>query len=119
MIWSNINFWRLASLALFIAVLILLYPHLGLGPRIVLEDSNVELVETPQHGAKCTFTVRNEGGSDGEAYVSCHLYLYQRGGDMEEDYTLMGVNSGDSKSGELFIPLNPGQTVHDWQVMVE
>jgi hypothetical protein len=119
MLWSNINFWRLTSLVFFITVLVLAYPHLGREPRFVLDSTNVEIVDAPEHGAKCSFTVRNEGGSDGDAYISCHLYLYERGGDTEEDYTVLGVNSGESKSGEIFIPLGPNQTIHDWQVLID
>ncbi len=119
MLWNNINFWRLASFVLFAAVLALAWPHLDLAPRFVLRSSDMEIVQAPEYGARFTFTVANEGGSDGEAYVTCHVYLYERGGDTEDDYTVLGINAGEEKNGELFIPLIPGQTVHDWRVEVD
>lgn len=117
MIWSNINFWRVASFALFAAVLVLIFPHLKLEPDFTLESSSVELVDSPEYGAKCTFTVSNSG-KGGEAYVTCHVYLYERGGDAVDDYTLLGINSGETDSGEIFIPLREGQSIHDWRVEV-
>ena len=118
MLWRNINFWRIAALALFAAVLVLAFPHLKTSPRFSLESSNMEIVSEPEYGARFTFSVSNDGRS-GDAYVTCRTYLYERGGEMEEDYTVMGISSGETDSGELFMPLRPGQTVHDWLVVVE
>ena len=117
MLWNNINFWRFAAFALFAAVLVLGFPYLQLEPDFALESSDVQLVDSPEYGARCSFSVSN-GGKDGEAYITCHLYLYERGGDSVDDYTVLGINSGETDSGEIFIPLKDGQTVHDWRVEV-
>lgn len=117
MLWNNINFWRISAFIMFAAVLILAFPHLKTGPRFVLESSSMEITDTPRYGALFKFTINNEGRS-GEVYVSCNAYLYERGGDYESDYTVLGINSGETKSGQLFIPLRPGQTAHDWRVEV-
>ncbi len=116
MLWPNLNFWRIAALALFIAVLALAFPLLKTGPHFVLEDSSMRIVETPKHGALFRYTITNDGGSGGNAYVNFHAYLYERGGDTEDDYKLVGINAGETKSGEFFMELRPGQTVHDWRV---
>jgi hypothetical protein len=118
MLWNNINFWRVAAFVLFAAVLALSWPYLGLSPRYELRSSDMQVVQAPEYGARFTFTVANEGKRDGEAYVTCHLYLDDRGGDTEDDYVVLGINKGDEKSGELFIPLRPGRTVHDWRIEV-
>lgn len=117
MLFNSINFWRLTTLALFVAVLVLLFPWLGFGPRFELESSKMELVDSPTYGARFDFTVRNEGEA-GDAHVTCYLYLYERGGDSESDYTVIGIDAGEAKAGELFIPLPQGQPVHDWRVEV-
>ncbi|RJQ44042.1 MAG: hypothetical protein C4534_07000 [Gaiellales bacterium] len=118
MLFNSINFWRLTSLALFAAVLVLLFPWLGLSPDFELETAEMQLVDSPTYGARFTFTVRNDGDA-GDARVTCHLYLFERGGDTESDHIVIGVEGGQSKSGELFIPLPQGQTVHDWRVDVD
>lgn len=117
MLWHNINFWRVTTFGLFGAVLIFAFLNMGVGPKFMLESSSMELVKEPQYGALFKFTIRNEGAG-GDAYVNGYLYLYERGGDTETDYTTVGINSGETKSGELFIPLRPGQTVHDWRVEI-
>ncbi|MHB1361166.1 MAG: hypothetical protein ACYCW5_01025 [Thermoleophilia bacterium] len=116
MLWKNLKFWRLAAFGLFAAVLVLAYPHLKPGPHFVLEESNMEIVTSPQYGAKFTYTVKNDGGAGGETYVNFHCYLYDRGGDQEDDYETVGINSGETKSGEFFMQLRPGQPVHDWRI---
>lgn len=118
MLWNNINFWRLAAFGMFAAVLILAFPLLKTGPRFMLESSSMELVSSPQNGALFKFTVKNEGRSSGDVYVSCNVFLYERGGEYESDYTVMGINAGETEEGSLLIPLRPGQTVHDWKVEV-
>lgn len=118
MLFNSINFWRVTTAALFIAVLVLLFPWLGLGPDFELEDSAMQLVDSPTYGARFTFTVRNDGEA-GDARVSGHLYLFERGGETEGDSIVIGVGEGETKSGELFIPLPQGQTVHDWRVDVD
>lgn len=118
MLFKSINFWRFTSLALFVAVLVLLFPWLDFGPRFALESSRMELVTAPAYGANFTFTVKNDGGG-GDAHVTCYLYLYERGGDTASDYTVIGLAEGETKSGELFIPLPQGQEVHDWRVDVD
>ena len=115
MLWRNINFWRLTSFGLFAVVLAFVFVNMGTAPKFVLQESSMELKEQPRYGALFKFTITNEG-ADGDAYVNGHLYLYERGGDTETDYTMVGINSGQTKSGELFIPLRPGQTVHDWRI---
>ncbi|MHB0915154.1 MAG: hypothetical protein ACYC5A_01885 [Thermoleophilia bacterium] len=117
MLFSSINFWRLTTMLLFAAVLVLLFPWLGLGPDFTLEESSMEIVEAPLYGANFTFTVSNSGDS-GEARVACFLYLYERGGDTKDDYTVIGIDAGATESGELFIPLPQGQKIHDWRVEV-
>jgi hypothetical protein len=118
MLWNNINFWRLAALVLFGAVLILAFPHLKPGPRFKLEASSMEIQSEPKYGALFRYTIRNDGGAGGEAYVNFHAYLYERGGDSEDDYIVIGINAGETKSGEFFMPLRPGQTVHDWRIEI-
>lgn len=115
MLWRNLNFWRLTTGAVFAVILVFAFSSMGLEPKFILVDSSMELKNEPQYGALFKFTVRNDGAS-GDAYVNGNLYLYERGGDTETDYTTMGVNSGETKSGELFIPLRPGQSVHDWRI---
>jgi hypothetical protein len=117
MIWKNINVWRLTALGLFGIILVFAFLNMGVAPKFSIEASSMELVQEPQYGARFHFTIKNEGAG-GDAYVNCHLYLYERGGDTETDYTTLGVNSGETKDGELFIPLRPGQTVHDWRVEI-
>lgn len=118
MLWNSINFWRITAVVLFIAVLALLFPYLGTSPRFVLESSDMQVVNSPEYGALFTFAVSNEGRG-GDAYVTCRVYLNERGGDSEEDYTVLGINSGETDSGELFIQLRPDQTVHDWRVEID
>lgn len=116
MLWKSLNFWRIATFVLFIAVLALAFPNLKSGPEFVLEDSGMQIVETPSHGALFSYKVRNEGTSGGDTFVNFHAYLYERGGDAEEDYKTIGVNGGETKTGEFFMPLRPNQSVHDWRV---
>lgn len=116
MLWKNINFWRIATLALFVAVLALAYPLMKPGPKFRLEESDMRVVETPSHGALFKYKVKNDGSSGGDTFVNFHVYLYERGGDSEDDYVIIGVNAGETKEGEFFMPLRPGQTVHDWRV---
>lgn len=117
MLWRNINFWRVTTFGLFAAVLVLAFINMGVKPKFMLESSSMELQQSPEYGALFKFTIRNDGAG-GDAYVNGHVYLYERGGDTETDYTVLGVNEGETKSGELFIPLRPGQTVHDWRVEI-
>jgi uncharacterized protein (DUF58 family) len=117
MLWRNINFWRGSTLVLFGVTLVFAFMYMGATPKFRIESSSMEIVEQPQHGALFKFSVRNDGKS-GDAYVNCYAYLYERGGDEETDYTVLGINSGETKSGELFVPLRPGQTVHDWRVEI-
>ncbi|MBE0430012.1 MAG: hypothetical protein IBX61_09125 [Thermoleophilia bacterium] len=117
MIWHNINFWRVASFGLFAMVLFFVFLEMGVKPKFTIEASSMEIVESPEYGALFKFTIRNDGRA-GDAYVNCYLYLYERGGDKQSDYIVLGIDSGQSKSGELFIPLRPGQTVHDWRVEI-
>jgi hypothetical protein len=116
MIWRSLNFWRVAAIVLFIAVLALSFPLIKRGPHFVLEDSSMQVVEAPSHGALFKYTIKNDGSSGGEAYVNFHAYLYERGSDSEDDYKTVGVNPGETKSGEFFMELRPGQTVHDWRI---
>jgi len=116
MLWKSLNFWRIATLALFIAVLALAFPLLKSGPKFVLEDSSMEIVESPTHGALFKYKVKNEGTSGGDTFVNFHAYLYERGGDSEDDYTTIGVNAGETKTGEFFMPLRTSQPVHDWRI---
>lgn len=118
MLWKSLKFWRIATLILFIAVLALAYPNLKSGPKFVLEDSGMEIVDSPKHGALFKYKVKNDGTSGGDVFVNFHAYLYERGGDAEDDYTTIGVNAGETKSGEFFMPLRPDQSVHDWRVEV-
>ncbi|MHB0867401.1 MAG: hypothetical protein ACYC6B_08420 [Thermoleophilia bacterium] len=117
MLWRNLNFWRLTTFALFAVILIIAFRGMGVAPKFILEDSSMELRQEPQYGALFRFTIRNEGAG-GDAYVNGNVYLYERGGDTETDYTTMGINADETKSGELFIPLRPGQTVHDWRIEI-
>lgn len=117
MLWRNINFWRVTTFGLTAVLLFFAFTNIGVAPKFDLQDSRMELVEAPQYGARFHFTISNEG-ADGDAYVNCHLYLYERGGDTQTDYTTLGISSGETKSGELFIPLRPGQSVHDWRVEI-
>ncbi len=116
MLWKSLNFWRVAAIVLFIAVLALAFPLLKSGPHFVLEDSSMQIVESPSHGTLFKYTIRNDGKSGGEVYVNFHAYLYERGGDQEDDYKTVGVNAGETVSGEFFMQLRPGQTVHDWRI---
>jgi len=116
LLWKNINFWRITTFALFIAALALAFPLLNIGPHFVLDDSSMQIVDSPKHGALFSYTIRNDGKSGGEVMVNFHAYLYERGGDSEDDYKTIGVNAGETKSGEFFMELRPGQTVHDWRV---
>ena len=116
MIWNSLKFWRVAAIVLFIAVLALAFPLLKIGTHFVIEDSSMQIVESPSHGALFRYTIKNDGASGGEAYVNFYAYLYERGGDSEDDYKTAGVNAGETKSGEFFMELRPGQTVHDWRV---
>jgi len=116
MLWKSLTFWRIATVALFIAVLALAFPHLKSGPHFVLEASSMQIVETPRHGALFKYTITNDGASGGETYVNFHAYLYERGGDQEDDYTTVGVNAGETKAGEFLMELRPEQTVHDWRI---
>jgi len=116
MLWRSLQFWRIAAIALFIAVLALIYPLLKTGPHFVIEDSSMQVVDSPSHGALFKYTISNDGDSGGEAYINFHCYLYERGGDQEDDYETVGVNAGETKSGEFFMELRPGQTVHDWRI---
>jgi len=118
LLWKNINFWRIATFALFIAVLALAFPLLKTDPHFVLDDSSMQIVESPTYGALFKYSIRNDGKSGGEAYVNFHVYLYERGGDQEDDYKTVGVNSGETESGEFFMGLRPGQSVHDWRVEI-
>lgn len=116
MLWKSINFWRIATLVLFVAVLAMAYPLIKPGPKFVLEASSMRVVDSPKHGALFTYTVKNEGSSGGDTFVNFHVYPYERGGDALDDYTTVGVNPGETKSGEFLLPLNPDQTVHDWRI---
>lgn len=117
MLWRNINFWRVSTFGLFAVVLVFAFYNMSISPKFVLQSSDMVIKQEPQYGAQFYFTIKNEGSS-GDAYVNCNVYLYERGGDTETDYTVLGINKGETKSGELFIPLRPGQTVHDWRVEV-
>lgn len=117
MLLNNINFWRVLAALLFVAVLVLLFPWLGFGPDFTLVESDMEIVSSPDYGARFTFDIRNDG-DDGDARVICHLYLFERGGDTKNDYVVIGVEGGATESGELFIALPDGQQVHDWRVEV-
>lgn len=117
MLLNNINFWRIMTAVFFVATLVLLFPWLDFGPDFTLESSDMEIVSEPTYGARFTFEVSNSGDA-GDAHVSCFLYLYERGGDTEGDYIVIGIDGGETKSGELFIPLPDGQEVHDWRVEV-
>jgi hypothetical protein len=77
----------------------------------------MEIVTSPVYGARFTFEVSNDG-DDGEAHVTCLLYLFERGGDTESDYVVIGIEEGVTESGELLIPLPEGQQIHDWRVEV-
>lgn len=116
MLWGNLKFWRIAAIGLFVAVLALAYPLLKTGPHFMLEESNMQIVETPGHGALFTYTIKNDGDAGGETFVNFHAYLYDRGGDSEDDYKTVGINAGETKSGEFFMELRPGQTIHDWRI---
>ena len=116
MLWNNLKFWRVAAFAMFVAVLALAFPYLKPGPHFVLEDSSMQLVDSPKHGALFKYTVKNDGSSGGEIDVNFHCYLYERGGDQEDDYETVGVNAGEAKSGEFFMELRPGESVHDWRI---
>lgn len=119
MLWRSLNFWRIATFCLFAAVLALSYPLLNPGAKFQLQDSSMQIVnDGSRYGALFKYTVRNDGSDGGEAHVNFHAYLYDRGGDSDDDYTTIGVNAGGTKSGEFFMPLVPGQTVHDWRVEI-
>jgi hypothetical protein len=118
MLLNNINFWRIATALLFVAVLVLLFPWLDFGPDFTLESSSMEIVNEPLYGARFIFEVNNDGDA-GDAHVTCYLYLFERGGDTESDYVVVGVEENTTESGELFIPLPDGQQVHDWRVEVD
>jgi hypothetical protein len=118
MIWNSLTFWRIAAIGLFIAVLALAFPLLKTGPHFVLDDSSMQIVESPKHGALFKYTIHNDGDSSGEADINFHAYLYERGGDQEDDYKTVGANPGETKSGEFFMELRPGQTVHDWRIEI-
>ena len=116
MLWNNLRFWRIATLGLFVAVLALAYPNLKPSQHFVLEDSSMQIVDSPKHGALFRYAVTNDGTQGGEIDVNFHCYLYERGGDQEDDYERIGVNAGETKSGEFLMELRPGQTVHDWRI---
>ena len=118
MLWNNLTFWRITAISLFIAVLVLAFPMIKAEPRFVLNDSSMEIIDSPKHGARFRYTGTNKGDSGGEAFVNFHAYLYERGGDQEDDYKTVGVNPGETKSGEFFMELRPGQTVHDWRIEI-
>ena len=118
MLWNNLTFWRIAAIGLFIAVLALAFPMIKAEPHFVLDDSSMEIINSPKQGALFRYTVTNRGDSDGEADINFHAYLYERGGDKEDDYKTVGVNAGETKSGEFFMELRPGQSVHDWRVEI-
>ena len=78
MLLNSLNFWRITALALFVAVLVLLFPYLKIGPSFTLESSQMEIVEEPTYGAHFDFTVNNDGRA-GDARVTGYLYLFEAG----------------------------------------
>ncbi|MHB8142862.1 MAG: hypothetical protein ACYDGX_04260 [Thermoleophilia bacterium] len=116
MLWSSLKFWRFSALVLFLAVLALAYPHVGPQTHFVLKSSSMEMQSGDRTGALFRYTVQNTGSQGGSVNVNFHAYLYDRGGDTDDDYVTIGVNAGQTKSGEYFMQLRPGQTVHDWRI---
>ena len=116
MLWSSLKFWRFAALALFLAVLALAYPHLRPPTHFVLTSSSMQMQTGDRTGALFKYTVRNTGSEGGSINVNFHAYLYDRGGDSSDDYIAIGLNAGQTKSGQYFMRLQPGQTVHDWRI---
>ncbi len=117
MLWRSLNFWRIAAIILFILVLILAFPLLKPGPRFKLQSSAMNIQKTgTMYGANFHYSVKNTGGLGGEVNVNFHAYLNDRGGESQFDYITIGINAGETKSGQFFMPLVPGQAVHDWRI---
>ena len=116
MLWRSINFWRITTAILFGIVLILAVPHLRPETRFTLESSSMQMQNGPRYGAVFKYTVKNTGTDGGSVDVNFHAYLNERGGETQDDYESIGINAGQSKSGEFFMPLSPGQVVHDWRI---
>ncbi len=116
MLWRSINFWRIAAMFLFVLVLILAFPLLKPGPRFELTSSGMNIQSGTRYGADFHYTVKDTGGASGDVNVNFHAYLNERGGDSQNDYITIGMDSGQSKSGQFFMPLVPGQKVRDWRI---
>ncbi len=119
MLWRSLNFWRITAMALFVAVLILAFPLLKPGARFELRSSAMNIQRTgTKYGADFRYTVKNTGSDGGEVNVNFHAYLNDHGGESQDDYITIGINAGQSKSGQFFMPLIPGQKVHDWRIEI-